>query len=200
MDVSPAEAFLVEHDHASAVRASSSSPSSTPTSSDASQACQATPTTQKQLKTNSSANALCSGPQQILENVCMKLRKEQLNVAITQICERVHCQNMDGELRMPPRKRPRSEGRKKRLHTYDSFTLTTLENCAHSFLHHSEIPTAQMITAELVSTNTEDLPTLQPTTIRRLLLDIGVKSGKRGRNSLLIEREDFLRWEHKFLY
>ncbi|XP_075535183.1 uncharacterized protein LOC142570723 [Dermacentor variabilis] len=40
----------------------------------------------------------------------------------------------------------------------------------------------------------------QPWTIRRLLVDIGWKSEKRGRNSSLIEREDLLRCEHKYLY
>jgi hypothetical protein len=45
----------------------------------------------------------------------------------------------------------------------------------------------------------DDLPNFKRTTLYRLLIDIGFIYEKRGKRSILIEKDDIIRWRHKYL-
>lgn len=47
---------------------------------------------------------------------------------------------------------------------------------------------------------TSDVTPLKPWTVHRLLHDIWFRSEKRGRNSLLIARDDIVAWQQRYLY
>lgn len=103
----------------------------------------------------------------------------------------------DGVLSSPSRKRPGSVGKRRRCVLYDDFTLCALRLCVHGFFRRNEIPTVQKIVAEF--RDNKDLPSMEPWTVRRLLHDIGFRRDRRQRNSLLIEREDIVAWQQRYL-
>lgn len=100
-------------------------------------------------------------------------------------------------LSTPSRKRPASVGKSRRNAKYGDFVLCALRSCVHRFFRRNEIPTVEKIKIEFCAS--PELPSLQAWTVRRLLRDIGFRREKRGRNSLLIEREDIILWQQKYL-
>lgn len=85
----------------------------------------------------------------------------------------------------------------KRLNRYDSFTLSCIRRKVHQFFARNEPPTLNKV---LNTVNEDpDLPNMSKETLRRILHDIGFKYKKRGRNSMLIERNDLILWRIRYL-
>ncbi|KAG0427805.1 hypothetical protein HPB47_025167 [Ixodes persulcatus] len=133
-----------------------------------------------------------------VEESCIKVSK-LLGVGVRTVLEiRKQAKETEGQVVTPSRKRPASEGERRRKVRYGDFTLCALRSCVHRFFRRNEVPTVKKITAEFC-TSTE-LPSLKAWTVRRLLHDIGFEHDKRERNSRLIEREDIVAWQQKYLH
>ena len=133
-----------------------------------------------------------------VEESCIKVSK-LLGVGVRTVLEiRKQAKETEGQVVTPSRKRPASEGKRRRKVRYGDFTLCALRSCVHRFFRRNEVPTVKKITAEFC-TSTE-LPSLKAWTVRRLLHDIGFEHDKRERNSRLIEREDIVAWQQKYLH
>lgn len=100
---------------------------------------------------------------------------------------------------MSPKKRPKRKGVQvnDRLHTYDQDIQSIIRRKVHSFFIENIPPTMSTI---LSAINTDDdLPNFKRTTLFHLLKDMGFEFQKMGRKSILIERDDIIRWRHKYL-
>ncbi|CAN7979025.1 unnamed protein product [Ixodes persulcatus] len=104
-----------------------------------------------------------------------------------------------GLLRTPTGKRPKSVGTRRRLVQYDSFVLSALRSCVHGFFRRNETPTVTKIREAFIEALKDDEIAVEPSpsTVYRLLHDIGFELQKRNRNSLLIEKDDILLWRAK---
>ncbi|KAM7282786.1 uncharacterized protein ISCGN_000027 [Ixodes scapularis] len=106
-----------------------------------------------------------------------------------------------GLLQTSTGKRPKSVRTRRRLVQYDSFLLSALRSCVHGFFRRNETPTVTKIREALIEALNDDEVAVEPSpsTVYRLLHDIGFELQKRSRNSLLIEKDDILVWRAKYL-
>lgn len=84
-----------------------------------------------------------------------------------------------------------------RLHTYDENTQAAIRRKVHGFFIQNMPPTLNTILAAVNAD--DDLPNFRRTTLHRLLHDMGFEFKKVGRKSILIERDEIIRWRHKYL-
>ncbi|KAH9378905.1 hypothetical protein HPB48_011130 [Haemaphysalis longicornis] len=84
--------------------------------------------------------------------------------------------------------------RKKQL---DNFDLSVLRRVVHSFFERNELPSVPKLTEYF--RNEDDLPTVAPVTMRRMLNKLGFRFKKRSRNALLIEATHIVQWRCKYL-
>lgn len=84
-----------------------------------------------------------------------------------------------------------------RLHTYDDNTQALIRRKVHEFFIQNTPPTLNTILVAV--NNDDDMPIFTRATLHRLLHDIGFEFQKVGRKSILIERDDIIRWRHKYL-
>ncbi|XP_031354629.1 uncharacterized protein LOC116179062 [Photinus pyralis] len=98
-----------------------------------------------------------------------------------------------------PKKRMKRKGAQvnDRLRVYDQDIQSVIRRKVHSFFVENILPTMNSI---LTSINSDDdLPNFKRSTLHNLLKDIGFEFQKMGRKSILIERDDIIRWRHKYL-
>lgn len=102
-----------------------------------------------------------------------------------------------GKLETPTKKK--SPGTQKtRLDIYDSFHQEAIRRKIHGFFYRkNKLPTMKKIKA--VMDEDQDMPNLSISTWNRLLHDMGFQFIKRGKNSLLIDRDDIVAWRHRYL-
>lgn len=177
--------------------------------------CGALPSTPRRwYKKNKSGRVICSCGREMIRNAYVRLRhlhpersveetaatvSDLLGVSVSLVMDvKKEMKNNDGNVATPSRKRPRSAGKRRRTEVYDDFTKCALRSSVHRFFRSNEIPTVKAIAADFNASG--DVTPLKPWTVRRLLNDIGFRYEKRGRNSLLIERDDIVAWQQKYLY
>lgn len=97
-----------------------------------------------------------------------------------------------------PRKVPRKvEYKTSRRLKYDGFVVSGIRKIVHSFFAENRPPT---LTKVLDKVNSDpDLPYFKLTTLWRLLKENSFCFEKRGKASLLLEREDLIVWRHSYL-
>ncbi|KAG5896927.1 hypothetical protein JTB14_028155 [Gonioctena quinquepunctata] len=81
--------------------------------------------------------------------------------------------------------------------TYDEGTRSRIGKIVHDFFLEILPATVDKILDRV--NRDDDLPNFHKTTLRRLLSDIGFVYGKRGRDSLLMERNDIITWRRRYL-
>uniref|UniRef100_A0A1Y1MHX5 Uncharacterized protein n=1 Tax=Photinus pyralis TaxID=7054 RepID=A0A1Y1MHX5_PHOPY len=98
-----------------------------------------------------------------------------------------------------PKKRKQRKGKQSndRLHVYDENVQSVIRRKVHNFFITNIPPTMNSILASVNDDN--DLPNFKRTTLFNLLKDMGFEFKKVGRKSILIERDDIIRWRHKYL-
>ncbi|KAM7315596.1 uncharacterized protein ISCGN_005379 [Ixodes scapularis] len=138
----------------------------------------------------------------MLRNDLYQLTSEYTGVrARTVVAIKKEAITNSGLLRTPTGKRPKSVGTRRRLVQYDFFVLSALRSCVHGFFRRNETPTVTKIREALIEALKDDEVAVErsPSTVYRLLHDIGFELQKRSRNSLLIEKDDILVWRAKYL-
>lgn len=93
-----------------------------------------------------------------------------------------------------PKKRQISTSRKS---TYDEGVRNHIRRIVHHFFRENLPPTLNTLLAEV--NGDENLPTFSRATLHRLLADMEFVYAKRGRNSILIEKEEIILWRHRYL-
>uniref|UniRef100_A0A1Y1JY26 Tc1-like transposase DDE domain-containing protein n=2 Tax=Photinus pyralis TaxID=7054 RepID=A0A1Y1JY26_PHOPY len=91
----------------------------------------------------------------------------------------------------------RSGGRPPLVSQFEESTKTSVRQIIHNFFYHSELPTLDKILKEINSR--EDLPQMCRSSLYKLMKQINFKYLKRSRKSVLIERDDIIRWRRKYL-
>lgn len=77
----------------------------------------------------------------------------------------------------------------------NNFYLSVLQRVMHSFFERNELPGVPELTKYFRNDN--DLPTVAPVTMHRMLKKLGFKFKKRSRNVLLIETTPIAQWRCK---
>lgn len=171
-------------------------------------------TPRKWFKKNKSGRVICSCGREMIRNAYVRLRYQHAERSVEETCAVVsdllgvsvglvmevkkEVKENDGDVATPSRKRPRSVGKRRRTEVYDDFTKCALRSCVHRFFRRNEIPTVKKIAADFNANG--DVTPLNQWTVRRLLHDIGFRSEKRGRDSRLIERDDIVAWQQRYLH
>ncbi|XP_072398085.1 uncharacterized protein [Diabrotica undecimpunctata] len=88
-------------------------------------------------------------------------------------------------------------GRPSILATYDEKVKTSIRQIVHSFFFKNEMPTLNKILSEV--NNRPDLPNMCRSLLYKFLKQINFKYLKRSRTSILIERDDIVRWRRNYL-
>ncbi|XP_072397434.1 uncharacterized protein [Diabrotica undecimpunctata] len=83
------------------------------------------------------------------------------------------------------------------LATYDEKVKTSIRQIVHSFFFKNEMPTLNKILSEV--NNRPDLPNMCRSLLYKFLKQINFKYLKRSRTSILIERDDVVRWRRNYL-
>lgn len=79
----------------------------------------------------------------------------------------------------------------------DEFLKHAIRQKVHAFFHRKEIPTLDSVLAEINSDS--DLPNLSRTSLSRILHKLQFVYEKRNRKSMLIDREEIVRWRRSYL-
>ena len=87
--------------------------------------------------------------------------------------------------------------RKKMTEAVDDFDRTAIRRKVHTYFFRNELPTIDKILKEV--NDDTDLPNFKRTTFYKLLKELDFRFLKRGRNSLLIEREEIVVWRRDYL-
>lgn len=101
--------------------------------------------------------------------------------------------DIEGILKSPKKKKIRT----KIVDTIDEFTKCAIRRIVHNFFFRNEIPTLDKILKTISDDGT--LGIIKRTTLYKILKKIGFKFNKRGRNSLLLDRDDIYFWRRKYL-
>lgn len=79
----------------------------------------------------------------------------------------------------------------------DDFDKNAIRRKVHQFFFRNEIPTVDSVLREVNADN--DLPKFKRTTFYKLLKKLNFKFEKRGRKSLLIDRDEITIWRRDYL-
>lgn len=93
-----------------------------------------------------------------------------------------------------PKKYP---SRKKINDAIDDFDRNAIRRIVHNFFFHNELPTVDKVLR--VVNEDKDLPDFKRSTFYNLLKEMGFQYKKRGRNSLLLEKEEIVVWRREYL-
>ena len=105
-------------------------------------------------------------------------------------------QRETGEVTTPGKSRPKAKG-KRSAAKYDDFTLSAVRRKVHAFFEQNEPPTLDKLKREIDLD--ESLPDIPRSSLFRILKDLGFRYKKRGRNAMLIEKDDIISWRHRYL-
>lgn len=101
--------------------------------------------------------------------------------------------NCDGILKSPKKTKQRVNI----VDKVDDFTKYAIRRIVHNFFSRNEIPTLDKILKKISDDGT--LGTFKRSTLYKILKNIGFKFNKRGRNSLLLDRDDIFFWRRNYL-
>lgn len=101
--------------------------------------------------------------------------------------------NNDGILKSPKK----TKLRVKIVDKVDDFTKCAIRRIVHNFFSRNEIPTLDKILKKTSDDGT--LGIFKRSTLHKILKNIGFKFNKRGRNSLLLDRDDIFFWRRNYL-
>ncbi|XP_072383841.1 uncharacterized protein [Diabrotica undecimpunctata] len=90
-----------------------------------------------------------------------------------------------------------NKNRKIKLDNVDEFTRNAIRRIVHQFFFKNEIPTVDKILNQINSD--PDLPNFKRTSFHLLLKKLKFQFQRRGRNSMLTERDDIRIWRREFL-
>lgn len=83
------------------------------------------------------------------------------------------------------------------LQKIDDFDKNVIRQKIHNFWRNREVPTIEKI---LTSINEDEkLPNMKRTSFQKVLKDLQFEYVKKGRNSVLLEREDLITWRRNYL-
>lgn len=91
----------------------------------------------------------------------------------------------------------RSGGRPRLVAEFDEATKGAIRRVIHNFFHKNELPTLDKILREIKYR--PDLPQMSRSSLYKLMKHINFKFLKRNRKSVLIERDDIIRWRRRYL-
>ena len=95
-------------------------------------------------------------------------------------------------------KSPKKEkSRKKLLKSVDEFDRNAIRRKVHEFFFRNELPTIDKVLS--VVNEDCDLPNFRRTTFYELLKELHFKHIRRGRDSMLIDRDDIILWRRRYL-
>jgi len=101
-----------------------------------------------------------------------------------------------GELTTPGKSRPKGKGKRSSL-KYDDFTLSAIRRKVHVFFERNEPPTLDKLKSEIDCD--DGLPDIPRSSLFKILKNLGFRYKKRGRNAMLIEKDDIIAWRHRYL-
>ncbi|XP_072400288.1 uncharacterized protein [Diabrotica undecimpunctata] len=87
--------------------------------------------------------------------------------------------------------------RKGKLESVDDFDKVAIRRVVHQFFFRNEIPTIDRVLQQV--NDDPNLPDFKRTTFYKLLKKLQFKFEKRGRNSMLTDRDDLVIWRREFL-
>ncbi|XP_072381874.1 uncharacterized protein [Diabrotica undecimpunctata] len=87
--------------------------------------------------------------------------------------------------------------RKGKLESVDDFDKVAIRRIVHQFFFRNEIPTIDRVLQQV--NDDPNLPDFKRTTFYKLLKKLQFKFEKRGRNSMLTDRDDLVIWRREFL-
>lgn len=90
-----------------------------------------------------------------------------------------------------------NQNRKKSIDTIDDFDKTAIRRKVHQYFFRNEIPTIDKVLRDV--NDDVDLPNFKRTTFYKLLKKINFKFQKRGRNSLLVDKNEIVLWRRDYL-
>jgi len=146
---------------------------------------------------------------QVIANVFNYFSKSMnVSAAVTETSKAVCCSERSmyiikkemesGQFASPKKRRKIKPVRENsRMKTYDECTQSLVRRKVHNYFIQNVPPTVNLILAAI--NNDEDLPNFTRATLQRFLHDIGFEHKKVVRKSILIERDDIIRWRHIFL-
>lgn len=147
---------------------------------------------------------------QLIINVFNYFAKSMnISAAVQEACKALGCsertiytikreQEQKGQVSSPKKVKKRKGVQvNDRCHTYDENTQALIRRKVHEFFRQNVPPTLNKILVAI--NNDDDFPDFSRATLHRLLHDMGFEFQKVGRKSILIERDDIIRWRHKYL-
>jgi len=164
-------------------------------------------------KRHPSGKPLTSSQKQTVMNVYSQLRQRDPARSITDVAKETgflcgvseaaifRCRKefsaTGGRLTTPRKPQPINKEKKKYTEKYDDFTLSAVRNKVHDFFRANDIPTVEKVRSAV--NDDDDLPSFSPTTMWRVMRDLGFVFRKRQRQSMLIERDDIILWRRRYL-
>lgn len=90
-----------------------------------------------------------------------------------------------------------NQNRKKIVDLVDDFSRNAIRRIVHQYFFRNELPTLDKVLKDI--NDTPDLPNFKRTTFYRLLKSLNFTYQKRGRNSLLLDRDEIVLWRREYL-
>jgi transposase len=160
------------------------------------------------VKKNKRGKIVNSGQKVIVLNLFKKVTEENAALSKTCVVDRVasmsgvSCRSVfnilkekktTGVVKSPSKKRKRIST----VSSIDDFTKNAIRLKVHQFFFNNEIPTLDKIVQAVNSDH--DLPNLSRSAVYKLMKQLNFVYKCRNRKSILVDRDDIIRWRRKYL-